>query len=387
MKVFSNKGFSYILLLLLVFIRILFFFLDFTIPILDLLVFGIFFLIFLFLYFKKEMIRNYQKSFTQTVLIISIGYYIIYYFLGLIVGFVYNTYNTTFTGILYNSFIIIIPLLLREEIRRRFIQLHRNSKAYILVTIIFICYELMGSTFFSYQNNEELLSKVFIVFIPIILENIILTYLAFIGERKTVYAYLIPSVIAKYMVPINTDLDWFYQLLLQIIFYIIIYTTISNEYSFRIERRSPKSHKKYNFVYYSLFVLVVVFGLFVAGVFKYQPVAILTYSMKPTFTRGDAVVIQKLTDDEKQNLKKGDVIQYQYNKIVVIHRIVDVYKVDGEKVFVLKGDNNQSNDSSVVYTKQIMGKAIFSIPKVGYPSVWLSEFLYPDREVEVETGR
>ena len=387
MKVFSNKGFSYILLLLLVFIRILFFFLDFTIPILDLLVFGIFFLIFLFLYLKKEMIRNYQKSFTQTVLIISIGYYIIYYFLGLIVGFVYNTYNTTFIGILYNSFIIIIPLLLREEIRRRFIQLHRNSKAYILVTIIFICYELMGSTFFSYQNNEELLSKVFIVFIPIILENIILTYLAFIGERKTVYAYLIPSVIAKYMVPINTDLDWFYQLLLQIIFYIIIYTTISNEYSVRIERRSAKSHKKYNFVYYSLFVLVVVFGLFVAGVFKYQPVAILTYSMKPTFTRGDAVVIQKLTDDEKQNLKKGDVIQYQYNKIVVIHRIVDVYKVDGEKVFVLKGDNNQSNDSSVVYTKQIMGKAIFSIPKVGYPSVWLSEFLYPDREVEVETGR
>ena len=33
-----------------------------------------------------------------------------------------------------------------------------------------------------------------------------------------------------------------------------------------------------------------------------------------------------------------------------------------------------------------MGKVIFSIPKIGYPSVWLSEFLYPEKEVEVEVG-
>lgn len=34
-----------------------------------------------------------------------------------------------------------------------------------------------------------------------------------------------------------------------------------------------------------------------------------------------------------------------------------------------------------------MGKVLFSIPKVGYPSVWLSEFLYSDQDVSVEVGR
>ena len=152
-------------------------------------------------------------------------------------------------------------------------------------------------------------------------------------------------------------------------------------------RENPKAEKKQSIVYLFSIGFVIVIGLFVAGVFKYQPVAVLTYSMVPTFTRGDVVVINKLSDLEKSNLKVGDIIQYKRKDTMVIHRIIDIVDDNDERGYILQGDNNNSEDPFIVYDNQIVGKEIFSIPKLGYPSVWLSEFLYPNQEVEVEVSR
>ena len=386
MKIFSKKNCSYLALLFLLVIRIICFFLDINIPILNLVLFGILFLVFLFLFPNKNHIRNYQKSLTKTVLIVVIVYYIIYYFLGLIIGFSYNFYDTSWSGIIYNSFVFILPLLLREEVRSRFIRIHKKS-AYLFITIIFIIYEMLCSTFFSFYDNEELLSNVFSIFIPCILENILLTYLVSFAGIRTVYAYFISALISKYFVPILPDLDWFYRLLLQIVFYLCIYSVVSHEYLFKVLRRTPKAEKKQSIVYLFSIGFVIVIGLFVAGFFKYQPIAVLTYSMVPTFTRGDVVVINKLSDVEKIGLKKGDIIQYKRKDTMVIHRIIDIVDGNDERGYILQGDNNNSEDPFIVYDNQVVGKEVFSIPKLGYPSVWLSEFLHPNQKVEVEVGR
>lgn len=387
MKIFSKKNCSYLALLLLLVIRIICFFLDVNIPILNLVLFGILFLVFLFLFPNKKYIRNYQKSLTQTVLILVISYYIIYYLLGLVIGFSYNFYDTSWFGIIYNSFVFILPLLLREEVRGRFICNYKKKSGYLFITIIFIIYEMLCSTFFSFHDNEELLSNIFSIFIPCVLENILLTYLVSIASIRTVYAYFIPALVSKYFVPILPDFDWFYRLLLQIIFYLCIYSFVSHEYIFKVLRRPPKAEKKQSIVYLFSIGFVIVIGLFVAGVFKYQPVAVLTYSMVPTFTRGDVVVINKLSDLEKSNLKVGDIIQYKRKDTMVIHRIIDIVDDNDERGYILQGDNNNSEDPFIVCDNQIVGKEIFSIPKLGYPSVWLSEFLYPNQEVEVEVSR
>ena len=387
MKIFSKKNCSYLALILLLVIRIICFFFDINITILNLVLFGILFLVFLFLFPNKNHIRNYQKSLTQTVLILVISYYIIYYLLGLIIGFSYNFYDTSWSGIIYNSFVFILPLLLREEVRERFIRIHKKKSVYLLITIIFIIYEMLCSTFFSFHDNEELLSNIFSIFIPCILENVLLTYLVSLAGIRTVYAYFIPALISKYFVPILPDLDWFYRLLLQIVFYLCIYSVVSHEYLFKVLRRTPKAEKKQSIVYLFSIGFVIVIGLFVAGFFKYQPVAVLTYSMVPAFTRGDVVVINKLSDVEKSELKKGDIIQYKRKDTMVIHRIIDIVDDNDERGYILQGDNNNSEDPFIVYDNQVVGKEVFSIPKLGYPSVWLSEFLHPNQEVEVEVGR
>ena len=387
MVIFLKKNCSWLALLFVLFIRVICFFFHVNIPILDFILFGSLFIFFLLFFRRKSHTRNYQKSLTKTVLIIVISYYIIYYLLGLIIGFSYNFYDTSWSGIVYNAFIFVLPLLLREKVRERFVHIYKNRSSYIFITIIFICYEIFSSTFFSFQNNEQLVSNIFSIMIPCILENILLTYLVTISEVKKIYAYFIPSLISKYFVPILPDLDWFYRLLLQIILYIFIYSFVSNEYLLKVLRRPPKSEKGQNIFYYLSVSIVIVLGLFVAGFFKYQPVAVLTYSMDPTFTRGDAVIIKKMDSSEKKLLQKDDVIQYRRKDTTVIHRIVDIVDNQGERGYILKGDNNESDDPFIVYDNQIIGKATLIIPKLGYPSVWLSEFLHSNGEAEVEVGR
>ena len=283
---------------------------------------------------------------------------------------------------------IVVPLLFREEVRSRFLFLNKKKFGIFFITFFFIILELFSSTFFTYSNNEELFINFFSVFLPIVLENILLTYLAYIGIRSTVYAYFIPMLISRYFIPITLDVDWFFALLFQLILVVVIFYVSFNEYLWKEKRiYSYKTNKTNSVIYLFGVVLIVSFGLFVAGVFKYRPVAILTYSMEPIFTRGDAVIVEKLDDEEKNKLKKGDIIQYQLDKTVVVHRIIKVKKEDNKKVYILKGDNNNAKDPKPVYMEQIMGKVLFSIPKVGYPSVWLSEFLHSDQDVSVEVGR
>lgn len=383
-----KKKLSYGIAICFLLFYFLFFFFDISFSFFNFLFYGLLFLIFILLFRDKKLIRNYHKEFSQTVFIISIIYFIIYYILGLIIGYSYNVYSTSFIGILRNIVVIVVPLLFREEVRSRFLFLNKKKFGIFFITLLFIVLELFSSTFFTYSNNEELFINFFSVFLPIVLENILLTYLAFIGIRSTVYAYFIPMLISRYFIPITLDVDWFFALLFQLILVVVIFYVSFNEYLWKEKRiYSYKTNKTNSVIYLFGVVLIVSFGLFVAGVFKYRPVAILTYSMEPIFTRGDAVIVEKLDDEEKNKLKKGDIIQYQLDKTVVVHRIIKVKKEDNKKVYILKGDNNNAKDPKPVYMEQIMGKVLFSIPKVGYPSVWLSEFLYSDQDVSVEVGR
>lgn len=383
-----KKKLSYGIAICFLLFYFLFFFFDISFSFFNFLFYGLLFLIFILLFRDKKLIRNYHKEFSQTVFIISIIYFIIYYILGLIIGYSYNVYSTSFIGILRNIVVIVVPLLFREEVRSRFLFLNKKKFGIFFITLLFIVLELFSATFFTYSNNEELFINFFSVFLPIVLENILLTYLAYIGIRSTVYAYFIPMLISRYFIPITLDVDWFFALLFQLILVVVIFYVSFNEYLWKEKRiYSYKTNKTNSVVYLFGVVLIVSFGLFVAGVFKYRPVAILTYSMEPIFTRGDAVIVEKLDDEEKNKLKKGDIIQYQVDKTVVVHRIIKVKKEDNKKVYILKGDNNNAKDPKPVYMEQIMGKVLFSIPKVGYPSVWLSEFLYSDQDVSVEVGR
>ena len=134
-----------------------------------------------------------------------------------------------------------------------------------------------------------------------------------------------------------------------------------------------------------LFVLVfvLIFGL---GILPYRPVVIASNSMLPKFEVGDIVLIKDVKSDE---IKIGDILQYQMDNYTVIHRVEEIkHNENGEIYFIMKGDNNKNIDLYPVYSGQVLGKAKLNIKYLGYPTIWINRLLHNNLEqsVTVETG-
>ncbi len=77
---------------------------------------------------------------------------------------------------------------------------------------------------------------------------------------------------------------------------------------------------------------------------------------------GDIIIIHSLP-----NYQERDVITFKTeNERIVTHRIVGIKKEGGEKIFITKGDANRSEDEGKTTYKDILGKVVFVVPKLGY---------------------
>lgn len=82
-------------------------------------------------------------------------------------------------------------------------------------------------------------------------------------------------------------------------------------------------------------------------------------SMEPKFHTGDLVVVERA-----RSYHVGEIVAYRgdlHGHTVILHRIVG----GDSSGFIMKGDNNQSIDPSRPSTKDIIGRAVLHVPKVG----------------------
>ena len=89
-----------------------------------------------------------------------------------------------------------------------------------------------------------------------------------------------------------------------------------------------------------------------------HPYIVMSGSMEPDIKTGSLCFIS--CDDKDVDV--GDVIAYKSGDMIVTHRIIDVTN-DG---YITKGDNNDTADLAPVPQNAVMGKAVFSIPRLGY---------------------
>ncbi len=99
----------------------------------------------------------------------------------------------------------------------------------------------------------------------------------------------------------------------------------------------------------------------------FRTLAVLSGSMEPNIPVGSIVYTKEIAPEE---LVAGDVLTYKINgTTMVTHRIVEVDTAN--KQFITKGDANEVNDGSPVIYDQVVGKAAFSVPLIGYISIYI----------------
>lgn len=108
----------------------------------------------------------------------------------------------------------------------------------------------------------------------------------------------------------------------------------------------------------------------------YGAYVIVSGSMEPLIKVRDAVIVKRTTED---NIKVGDVVTYRsldeaFYGILITHRVVRIEEKDGEKVYITKGDSNETIDRSPITFNQIQGKVVMRVPKIGYIKYFLIDY-------------
>lgn len=118
-----------------------------------------------------------------------------------------------------------------------------------------------------------------------------------------------------------------------------------------------------------IFVFLVIMALlmFVPNLIGYKSMAVISGSMEPNIPVGSIVYAKKADFDD---FKVGDVVSYTISESsMVTHR---VESIDNDaRTLTTKGDANETVDGSPVEENQIVGKVAFSVPLIGFISIYI----------------
>ena len=294
-----------------------------------------FWLIFLVNFYNQDLKLPKQKEINITFLL-SIIFFMIYLASGFIFGF-----NKSFLN--YSIINILLPIWGIEIMRYKLLKNTKNNFSFrVLITIIIILSEINFKTLFLSHNIiffHYFVSKV----IPIISQNILFTYLSLNSHYDNSIIIKIFNEIPKFVLPIIPYSNWFIEGSFAIIKVLIIYYLFKY---FILHKKTINHFTNFHLNIYPLTIIAsILLVLFMLGVFKYHPIAILSNSMNPTFKRGDVVIYKK-----EEVIVPGDIIVFQYQNQIIVHRVVSI-----NKYYVTKGDANNNVDYIKVQKEDIKG--------------------------------
>lgn len=313
----------------------------------------------------------------KTTLIIVIIYYILYFITGMIMGFKANPYSREFFRMIENILFIVGLAALQEYVRAKLVNNKKKISIYIAVTIIFVLVNIdINSLLNAFTNIENAFKYLCGTILPQIAISALCTYLATTGGFQLIYSYVIPTKLVEAVAPVFPDLDWFILTVFELILVITLIFYNNYEHIVKTNRMTRRELKRESptKLLPTMIILIVSVG-FIAGVFPYKPVAVMSNSMVPVFSRGAVVISQRIGKDY-QKVQIGDIIEFRTEKGTVIHRVVNIEKsYEGEYIYTTKGDANLTNDTAKVNQEDVIAIAKVFIPYLGYPSVWFSEII------------
>ena len=335
--------------------------------------------VYLIWYMKKHYIRTKlnKRSLIYASLISSI-HIIVYFYLGFAFGFSKSPYNHSVSSTIKNCILEILPIISIEIARFVLIQRNKNNKTIIVITtVILILIEINYNALIkSLESKKMICEYVFGILIPLIASSCLYMYVTLKENYLTVLIIRVPLKISELLLPILTNVNWFMTGTIELIYSMIIYLVIKYKYVKKEKRKKYKNRNIYSKISYSLIIIIcLLLVCFMLGLFKYEPITILSNSMNPFFCKADLVIYEKLNDGELEKLSINTIIIYSLDNQYIAHRIVAKVK-EGEKIkYQTQGDSNNIADTKLVGTEQIKGVYSFHIKYVGILSVFIYNFL------------
>jgi len=316
-----------------------------------------------------------KSAIIQLALIIGFFQVLLYVIGGLFSGFGKSPYSFTPTSILTNL-VFVGAMLVGMELSRAWL-INRLGKKHTLLALVFVAvlYTLLsiplaritgltlGLDSITYVNSAVL---------PALAENLLASFLALMGGPLASIAYRGILQAFWWFCPILPNLPWAFTGLIGTVVP-IVGLVLANSLRSRRQPGQARREKEGSLAGWVVTTIVAVAIIwFAVGLFPVQPTTVISGSMRPTLDVGDVVIIAKVS---AATVKPGDIIQFREAEgVTTVHRVVEIQESEGQRVFITQGDANSEPDANPVLAANVVGKAVFDIPKIGWAAIAVKEF-------------
>ena len=324
--------------------------------------------------FEKDKHR-YFKDLVLEVLIFLFAFFLLYYLLGVIVGFVKVSNYYTWYG--FSVFILptIIIIILKEYLRYNMICKSEGNRLLFFITIIlFVFLDITISlSVGNFVSNHSVFLFLALSLLPAIISNIVFSNLTLKTGYKPIIIYSLIMNLYSYLLPIVPNSGEYLLSIIEFLLPIILWYRIYVFYQKDSDEELERNYRHKRIVPWLVpGVIVIILVYFSSGYFKYWAIAVASGSMSPSINKGDVAIVDKIQDNYNQ-LEVGDVIAFYYDNVIIVHRLVNIVKDNGDYYFYTKGDANKEEDNFIVKKDKIVGVVNFKVPFIGIPTVWLNE--------------
>lgn len=242
----------------------------------------------------------------------------------------------------------------------------------VTLTVLYSIIDILLITNFNdISSNLKIFLFLTGTMIPVSIRNVLSSYIVYNFGIIPGILYRIFFMIYPYIFPIYPDLGLYLNSVIAVLIPYLIYLSLSHLLDKDEHKIRVKINKRFFFITVPLIIVLLVVIILVSGIFKYQIISVASGSMEPYFSVGDAIIYEKI--DNARILDKGDVIVFNHDGIVVIHRIYEIEHKNGKSYYITKGDNNNEVDNYVIEEKNIIGIMRLKIKYMGIPSLWFKE--------------
>ena len=328
--------------------------------------------------FEKDNMRA-KKDVMLIVIIYALAYLLITYLMGLFVGFYRTPYSLELQQIVRNITPVLLIIILSEIMRYTLvIKAERYKSILILITMIFIILDItLIIHTFDFNLSDDILRFIVAILIPVISKNILLTYLSLKAGYKSPIIYRLFFELPIFLVPILPNFGLYIGSLLNLVnpalLAYIIYLNLN-----KLKPQEPttsRNKKSFNIILIIIALPILILIALTTNWFSYGAVTIGSGSMAPEIRRGDVIIVERLEGEDFNTLEEGEILIFRHEEIIIVHRIVRIIEVNGNRYFYTKGDANEAEDGWPITEDNIIGRASLRIPLIGLPTVWLNDLI------------
>ena len=317
-----------------------------------------------------------DKTTVEVAAIITVFQTFMLTFAGFFMGFGKNANVWTPSTLAIYLPYLVIPFLAMELSRSYLTQAIGRTKSTLSLLLTGLFFAIILTSIPAYETlTTPLAVAEFLIktFIPNLAISILATYFAFLGRFPANFIYMAIPALFSWFSPIVPNPPWAAQSMITVIAttagFLLLDASVKPP-STRKFRRALKKQKS-QLLYWTAIALIGLIAVWSStGLLGFTPTIIASGSMQPSLNAGDIVLI---ISAPAATIKVGDIIQYRTINAPIIHRVIDKYEASGSLWFITQGDANNASDDPV-NERQVMGKAVFTIPKLGWVSIAIKEF-------------